>query len=412
MKKRLQGFLAGLLVCSLIMGMPVFAAGVTKSIKAVFNAVVVKIDGKVIGGDKIVYNNKVYIEADKVATMLGKSFNWNKANNMIDIYNKPITDTKKSVVNKGKIITFPDKSIDFKIRSIIKKPTGDIFEGDVENISTFGIYDNDKDLKVLSIEGLQYLKNLKILNISNGSNIIDISPIASLINLETINLSNNRIENLSPLSNLKKVKSLNLSSNSISDVSPLKKLVSLQTLVINNNPIYDISSLNQLKNLKSDFQYFQTRFDICFLKDNKYLLIRLQGAPWGQVVVDNNNKIYTSELSLLIQILNLSNGEFEILQSENPYIDGIIEYTSISHDYSIKEKVTYTGVSSSYVERTLTNKDGSKSLFFSDKPNEPKGTIETKYGRLYCLDDIFKYFGLKYSIQYDINRKLCGVKIE
>lgn len=32
MKKGLQG-LAGFLVCSLIMGMPVFAAGVTKSIK-------------------------------------------------------------------------------------------------------------------------------------------------------------------------------------------------------------------------------------------------------------------------------------------------------------------------------------------------------------------------------------------
>lgn len=39
--------------------------------------------------------------------MLGKSFIWNKEGNMIDIYNIPITDTKKSVVNKGKIITFP-----------------------------------------------------------------------------------------------------------------------------------------------------------------------------------------------------------------------------------------------------------------------------------------------------------------
>ena len=56
------------------MGIPVFGAGVTKNIKAIFNSAVVKVDGKVDGGDKISYNNNVYINAKEIAKIMGKTY--------------------------------------------------------------------------------------------------------------------------------------------------------------------------------------------------------------------------------------------------------------------------------------------------------------------------------------------------
>ncbi|QNU66729.1 hypothetical protein EHE19_018115 [Ruminiclostridium herbifermentans] len=82
MKKRLQGFIAGMLVCSLFLSIPVFAAGVNRTIKAVFNEVTVKIDGKAVSGDKITYNKNVYVNIKNVSQILGKDYKVDKNGNI------------------------------------------------------------------------------------------------------------------------------------------------------------------------------------------------------------------------------------------------------------------------------------------------------------------------------------------
>ena len=82
MKKRLQGFIAGILVCSMFLSIPVLSAGVNKTIKAVFNSVTVKIDGKAVSGDKISYNKNVYVNAKSVADYLGKTYVVDKSGNV------------------------------------------------------------------------------------------------------------------------------------------------------------------------------------------------------------------------------------------------------------------------------------------------------------------------------------------
>ncbi|MHB8063576.1 MAG: hypothetical protein ACYDG2_13245 [Ruminiclostridium sp.] len=82
MKKRLQGFIAGILVCILFLSIPVFASGVTKTIKAVFNSVTVKIDNKEVSGDRISYNKNVYVSAKSVADYLGKDYSVDKNGNV------------------------------------------------------------------------------------------------------------------------------------------------------------------------------------------------------------------------------------------------------------------------------------------------------------------------------------------
>ncbi|QNU67480.1 hypothetical protein EHE19_002850 [Ruminiclostridium herbifermentans] len=101
MNKRLQGFIAGLLVCCLILGTTVLSAGVTKTIKAVFNQVTVKIDGKAVSGDNITYNNNVYVRADKISESLGKAFNWDKKKNTIIINNSNFENQRDVVTFKS-----------------------------------------------------------------------------------------------------------------------------------------------------------------------------------------------------------------------------------------------------------------------------------------------------------------------
>lgn len=81
-----------------------------------------------------------------------------------------------------------------------------------------------------SLEGLQYATSLTDLEIGSDLNyapkywhadITDISPLAKLTNLETIDLSANRISDVTPLVGLKKVTYLNLQYNCIADLSPL-----------------------------------------------------------------------------------------------------------------------------------------------------------------------------------------------
>lgn len=83
MGKRLQGFIVGFLVCCLILGTTVFATGTTKTIKAVFNQVTVKIEGKLVNGDNIKYNGNVYVNTKNLATYLGKTHSVDKSGNVI-----------------------------------------------------------------------------------------------------------------------------------------------------------------------------------------------------------------------------------------------------------------------------------------------------------------------------------------
>ena len=79
---------------------------------------------------------------------------------------------------------------------------------------------------------------------------LDISPLAGLINLETLSLEKNGISDISPLARLKKLRKLHLSDNDIEDLRPLAALTELQTLSIEGNLITDLRPLASLINLE------------------------------------------------------------------------------------------------------------------------------------------------------------------
>ena len=131
---------------------------------------------------------------------------------------------------------------------------------------------------ISDITGLEFATHLRELDISNNpitdlrplANLIaleslhlselfpntlnlDISPLATLINLKELFLVGSGISDISPLAGLKKLRKLNLSNNQVSDFSPLTGLTELQTLQIRGNWTRDISPLAGL--MLTDFQY-------------------------------------------------------------------------------------------------------------------------------------------------------------
>jgi hypothetical protein len=90
-KVQFKGFVIGTVTASvLIFSFSAYAMDVNKTIKVLFNAVSVKIDNKIVGGDKLNYNGKVFIEAKSIAQLLNKSYNTDKGGN-VDIKNKQNT---------------------------------------------------------------------------------------------------------------------------------------------------------------------------------------------------------------------------------------------------------------------------------------------------------------------------------
>lgn len=102
-----------------------------------------------------------------------------------------------------------------------------------------------------NLEGLQYATSLKSLVISNdgtNSGILSLTPLEKLINLQKLELDNNRISDLSPLKDLTDLTELHLNSNNISDIQPLSGLTKLTHLELGNNKLSD-SDTTALKSL-------------------------------------------------------------------------------------------------------------------------------------------------------------------
>jgi internalin A len=89
----------------------------------------------------------------------------------------------------------------------------------------------------------------------------DLSPLASLSQLQSLHFSGTRIADLLPLAGLNQLQSLHCSKTQIADLSPLAGLSQLQALYCFETPITDLSPLADLSQLQtlsfSDTQIYQ-----------------------------------------------------------------------------------------------------------------------------------------------------------
>ena len=106
---------------------------------------------------------------------------------------------------------------------------------------------------VASLEGLDVLAGLQHADVfhyffSSGGTITDVTPLANLTGLVSLDLTGNEISDVSALAGLTNLISLNLDDNQV-DISSLGGLTALSQLHLRNNQITDISALAGLNNL-------------------------------------------------------------------------------------------------------------------------------------------------------------------
>ena len=161
----------------------------------------------------------------------------------------PLTATAQTV-------NIPDPNLRAAIERSLNKASADVITAaDMATLIDF----DAPNINITDLTGLEHATNLihldlgaelvQVLGIVNSNSISDISPLAGLTQLTSLDLENNSISDISPLGGLTNLTQLYLSDNAITDISPLGGLYQLTTLWIQSNSITDLSPLGRLTNL-------------------------------------------------------------------------------------------------------------------------------------------------------------------
>jgi len=117
------------------------------------------------------------------------------------------------------------------------------------NLTKLELYDN----QIVDVAPLTTLVNLTWLDL-NGNQIVNVAPLAELANLTWLNLNENQIVDVAPLATLVNLTLLSLDMQNFNmkrliDVAPLAALVNLTSLSLQFNQIVDVAPLAMLINL-------------------------------------------------------------------------------------------------------------------------------------------------------------------
>ncbi len=158
------------------------------------------------------------------------------------------------------IVEFKDINLAKGVRQALNLPIGDnvdilkIPKSELAKLTELDLETQRVAVAVTDLTGLEHATQLTLLNL-NGywreHNVSDLTPLAQLTQLRTLDLFSNNISDLTPLAQLIQLTDLNLARNKISDITPLAQLTQLRTLDLSSksNKISDITPLAQLTQL-------------------------------------------------------------------------------------------------------------------------------------------------------------------
>ena len=151
----------------------------------------------------------------------------------------------------GAVVHIPDTNLRTAIAEALgKSPNAPIIAEDMERLRELDV----RHKSIQDLTGLQFATNLRRLHLGrweNASNrVSDLSPLASLINLQVLFFPNNQVSDLSPLAGLINLHELSIDKNPISNLSPLRGLKNLTVLWMGDLQISDLAPLAGLINLK------------------------------------------------------------------------------------------------------------------------------------------------------------------
>ncbi len=136
-------------------------------------------------------------------------------------------------------VIFPDANLEAAVRAAINKPTGPIFQSDLEGLTNL----TASNVGIIDLTGLEYATDLTVLQLDNN-NITDLSPLSGLTGLTHLYIWNNfDLSDLSPLAGMVQLEELWSNGNQVQDVGPLQNLTALTAIGLRNNQVQDIGAL-------------------------------------------------------------------------------------------------------------------------------------------------------------------------
>jgi len=187
---------------------------------------------------------------------------------------------------------------------------------------------------------------------------------ATLVELTSLNISQNTITNITPLENMEKLKTLYAFRNNIQDITPLESSKNMMVVNLNNNNIQDIAALKNHTSLNS-----------LQLSDNQIIDLSPIGA-----FVDNigSFKAENQQFSLPERAVVKGSTKFEI---PNPIIapngEAFDEITPENGTYDQNSKtISWEGLNDSVTERRFTFGDSNGE--FSGEVTQPIKWVDTE----------------------------------
>lgn len=104
----------------------------------------------------------------------------------------------------------------------------------------------EKSINDLSRDDLRYVTHLDL----DRTSVTDLTPLAGLANLVSLNLNGTPVADLAPLAGLANLQLLTLDGTQVADLAPLAGLAKLQILYLGGTPVSDLSPLAKLAKLQ------------------------------------------------------------------------------------------------------------------------------------------------------------------
>ncbi|MFH1511851.1 MAG: leucine-rich repeat domain-containing protein [Bacillota bacterium] len=145
--------------------------------------------------------------------------------------------------NPDAVIVFADPVLELRIRKELNKPEGELTAGEAATVEELRLGNEWQESfpegsQFSDLSGIEHFINLRSLDIS-WNMVEDIGKLAGLTNLEYIKAFGNRISDLSPLAGLTKLWNLNIGGNQVTDIGALAGLANLTELYLSGNPVTD-----------------------------------------------------------------------------------------------------------------------------------------------------------------------------
>lgn len=280
------------------------------------------------------------------------------------------------VVNQDYTASISDSTLEAAVRKAAKKPTSQLMQSDLDKISELNISDNHGALRI-NFSDISKLHNLNKVIMYNSSftNLTNIYSLASgvtgLRSFYALDLSGNTIgSNISSIldafSNAY-ISNINLSNTAISDISHLYKLKNVNTVDLSNNKIANLYSLGVLNLREADLSH-NAITNITPLKSDSGLmtldlsynnvtdLSPLNGLLYLDTLnISNNNKTSTAggyDISPLGGLINLTSLNLSSNYIKN--IDPLENLSKISDlDLSLNQVQDISGIKNMDVLQNL-----------------------------------------------------------